>query len=192
MGSFQYVHLMGGTVNFHGDNKVRVIDWLQYKVKTTKLKRGKHTLKLLCTRVSSRSITIHFFCKSWCLAGGRRNDIRSVATYCEPSVHCSGAWVLSLSLPKQQSRERRKPRVLFFCVCDVVYSAFWASFSFIGRFPGPNKKKMASFTLVCHTCHLSFCQMSNLFCLRPFYTNQFLIQVFEQFSVQSRLDSVIQ
>lgn len=30
-----------------------------------------HTLKELCTKVSSRSMTIHFLCISWCLTGGR-------------------------------------------------------------------------------------------------------------------------
>lgn len=134
---FQDVHLVRSTVNLHGDDKVRVIDRLYAIRVSPKLSQngGSVTLKLLCTRVSSRSITIHFFCRSWCRAGGRRNDIRSVATYCDPSTHCSAVWVLSLSLPKQQRSERKKPRVLFFCVCDVVYSAFWESLSFMGRFP---------------------------------------------------------
>lgn len=40
------------------------------------LKKLKHqkrlTLKLLCTNVSSKSITIHFLCVSWCRTGGNR------------------------------------------------------------------------------------------------------------------------
>lgn len=32
----------------------------------------KHTLNELCTNVSSRSMTIHFLCISWCLTGGSK------------------------------------------------------------------------------------------------------------------------
>lgn len=32
---------------------------------------SRHTLNELCTRVSSKSMTIHFLCMSWCLTGGR-------------------------------------------------------------------------------------------------------------------------
>lgn len=75
-----------------------------------------HTLKELCTNVSSRSITIHFLCISWCLTGGN-NGLG--AWSCMTS---SGGEALPSTLfgpfpggpfprpPRQQhNRERRNP-----------------------------------------------------------------------------------
>lgn len=68
---------MNGAINLYWNNKVGVWNWLKGEqcsfwrllmvANTAKL-----TLKLLCTSVSSKSITIHFLCMSECLIWGNR------------------------------------------------------------------------------------------------------------------------
>lgn len=85
------------------------------------------TLKELWTSVSSRSITIHFLCISWCLIAGSKYDD------CERSGLRGGVKLLSdlvftprvlllgtklefglvLDFPKQQSNVRHKPGSFF-------------------------------------------------------------------------------
>lgn len=76
-----------------------------------------HTLKELCTKVSSRSMTIHFLCMSWCLTGGNNgrgkwSDMTSSGGEALPSM------LLAPLLPggplprpprQQHSKERRNP-----------------------------------------------------------------------------------
>lgn len=76
-----------------------------------------HTLNELCTKVSSRSMTIHFLCISWCLTGGNNglgawSDMTRSGGEARPST-------LLVPLPpggpfprpprQQHSKERRNP-----------------------------------------------------------------------------------
>lgn len=77
----------------------------------------RHTLNELCTNVSSRSITIHFLCISWCLTGGNNglgvwSDITRSGGEALPSI-------LFVPLPpggplprpprQQHNKDRKKP-----------------------------------------------------------------------------------
>ena len=69
---------MNCSVNLHGNNEICIWNWLQrnYDQRSIFDKKLDHaillTLKLLCTSVSSKSITIHFLCISECLTGGSK------------------------------------------------------------------------------------------------------------------------
>jgi hypothetical protein len=74
--TFQYVDLMHSTINFYWYNEISIWNRLKWESKGSEmLGEGEGwalTLKLLCTSVSSKSMTMHFLCMSECLIWGNR------------------------------------------------------------------------------------------------------------------------
>lgn len=94
------------------------------------------TLKLLWTSVSSRSITMHFLCISWCRTGGNRY-LGDPYTRGESGPHTPSPTFsfLFFFLPKQHRSDRRKLFLIFLLFSDWAPFSSDTSFSTLCRAP---------------------------------------------------------